>query len=576
MHDIALVVVLLAACAAIGLPLCLLLPEERFGARFAIAAPIGFGLFAIGGTVLYLWGVRPSISMVAMAIAGLALGIIYSLRSGRLVPPSRRTMALGAGTCAVILTCLLPGWTGGPQFRIFQANAYDQMTYLGGAVTFRTLDFASMTAEAERAAPDPVVAKSSWHLDNRGAVSIVHVAAAAISQNDLVESSYPFVVAMQVNILFAALFVLINVFSAGYRLSFFLASALTVGFFQQYVIDINAWSQLAAQPLYLLIVAFTVLAFDDGRFGNGGVPGAIRLGAILGALLGGVLYLYPEAIPIYGIAAAAALVLAIGQRELRITALSGLSGLALGAGAAILLCLLFWHGTLGYMFRQLSNAAGHAPDWWKYFSGHLFGREENYLAVLTDPVSSYWQIATAWFSLPVESAIAALGLHFLLPTASWPIVLALAWKVVLYGFLAALTKGIASAISWTWRVNPAGNAARMSGACIAGCLVPIVILALGHYWAAGKGLSMAAPLLFLLATFPLLARPDVVDRGRVGRFASAGFAIAHLALGVLRPILVTESAGAQLPGLPTAAAQVSSQKALVDWNDQRWSGSRVS
>jgi hypothetical protein len=46
MHDIAL-----SACAAIGWPLCLLLPEDRFEARFAIAPPTGFGLFAIGGTV---------------------------------------------------------------------------------------------------------------------------------------------------------------------------------------------------------------------------------------------------------------------------------------------------------------------------------------------------------------------------------------------------------------------------------------------------------------------------------------------------------------------------------------------
>ena len=574
MHDIALVVVLLSACAAIGLPLCLLLPEGRFGARFAIAPPIGFGLFAIGGTVLYLWGVRPSVSMMAMATAGLAIGVVYLLRTGsppRLAPPSKPTMAFGAATATVILICLLPGWTGGPQFRIFQANVYDQMTYLGGSVTFRTLDYASMTAEAKRAAPDPVVAKSAWHLNNRGAVSIVHVAAAAICQHDLIESSYPFVVAMQVNILFAALFVLINVFAAGHRLSFFLASALTIGFFQQYVVDINAWSELSAQPLYLLIVAFTVLAFDYRRFGNGGILGTIRLGAIFGALLGAVLYLYPEALSIYGIAAATALVLAIGRRYSRSTALFGIAGLGLGACAAILLCLLFWTGTLGFMFRQLGSAAGHSPDWWKYFAGYLFGSEENYLAILTDPgSSSYREIAAAWFSLPVESVIAGLGLHFLLPTASWPIVLALLWKIVLYCFLAVLIKGAACRVARIWRADPAGNAARMTGACIAGCIVPFVILASGQYWAAGKGLSMAAPLLFLLVTTPLLAKPDVANIEFVGRLAAFAFALAHLALGLMRPILVTEFAGDGLPGLPTAAAQMRNQKAELDWNYQHW------
>ncbi len=127
---------------------------------------------------------------------------------------------------------------------------------------------------------------------------------------------------------------------------FFLASALTVGFFQQYVFDIDSWFELAAQPLYLLIVAFTVLAFDDRRFETGGIFGTVRLGAIFGALLGAVLYLYPEALSIYGIAAAVVLVLAIGQRESRSTALFGLAGLGLGTCAAVLLCLFFWTGTL--------------------------------------------------------------------------------------------------------------------------------------------------------------------------------------------------------------------------------------
>ena len=181
-------------------------------------------------------------------------------------------MAFGVGTAAVILICLLPGWTGGSQFRVFQANVYDYMTYLAGTVTFRNIDYASMAAEATRAAPNPIVAKSAWHLDNRGAVSIVHAAVAAIAHQETVDSGYPFMVAIQVNMLFAALFVLINVFSAGYRLSFFLASALTIGFFQQYVFDINAWSQLSAQPLYLLIVAFTALAFDEVASGMPGSP----------------------------------------------------------------------------------------------------------------------------------------------------------------------------------------------------------------------------------------------------------------------------------------------------------------
>ena len=573
MHDIATVLVLLLACAAVGLPLCLVLPEDRFAARFVIAPPIGFGLFAVGGTVFYMWGVAPWISMLAMATAGLAIGAVYVSCTGlprQLAAPSKPTMAFCAGTVAVILICLLPAWTGGSQFRVFQANVYDQVDYQGAAVVFRNLDYASMAEQAKRDVPDSVVARGNWFFNNRGAVSIVQAAAAVIGRQGIAESTYPFMVAMQVNLLFAALFVFINVFSAGHRLSFLLASALTIGFFQQYVFDIAAWSELSAQPLYLLVVAFTVLAFDDRRFGDGFIPGILRLGAVLGALLAAVLYLYPEEMCIYGVAAATALLLAVGQRGLRGRALFGVAGLGLGACVAVLLGLLFWNGTLLFVVRQLTNRAANPPDWWKYFSAYLFGGEANYLGILANPASDYRHIVAAVFSLPVESMIAGLGLHFLLPTASWPVVPAFIWKLALYGFLAVLIKAASGGVARIWRTIPAGNAARMAAACAAGCVVPFVIFLTGNYWAAGKGLSMAAPLLFLLVTTPLVANPDVVKAGLAGRLAIYAFAFAHLALGLLRPLLVTQFAGAGVPGLPTAAALVNNQKAGLDWNYQRW------
>ncbi|MDI1266122.1 MAG: hypothetical protein PS018_22995 [bacterium] len=570
MHDLVVVVVSLAAYAAIGFPLCFLLPEQRFGVRFAIAPPLGFGMLAIGATALYPWGIRPWVSLLAMAGTGIAFGTSLLLRAGIRRPLlSSNAIRLVATTVIVTLICLAPGWTGGAKFRVFQANPYDQMVYLGGSMTFRTVDHASMMAETGLSAPDPIVAKSAWYFDNRGAVSVVHAAIAGVTGQSIVDSFHPFLSALQANMLFAALFILVNVFAVGYRLSLLLASALTVGFFQQYVFDINSWSQLAAQPLYPLIVAFAVLAFERDRFSGNEISGAIRLAAMFGVLLGAVLYLYPEAFAVYGPALAAVPLLALGQRVTRRAALFGVTGLGLGTCLAVLFGLLFWTGTLEYAHRQLTNAAGNPPDWWKYFSQYLFGSEQNYLDVLTDPGNGPGQIAMAWFSLPVESLGAALGLYFVLPGASWPIALAIAWKIALYGFLGLLLKGAADGIIKIWRTNPAGSAVRMTGACIAACLVPPLILWLGHAWAAGKGLSMAAPMLFLLVAGSLLSKPDMTGRN-YGRLAALAFVFAHLVLGLLRPILVSDFAGNELPGLPTAAAQMRSQKATSNWDHTSW------
>lgn len=570
MHDLMVVVVSLAAYAAIGFPLCLLLPEQRFGVRFAIAPPLGFGMLAIGATALYPWGIRPWVSLLAMAGAGIALGASLWLRAGCPRPAlSSNAIRLGATTVIVTLICLAPGWTGGAKFRSFQSNPYDQMVYLGGSMTFRTVDHASMMAESGHSSPDPILTKSAWYFDNRGAVSVVHAAIAGVTGQSIVDSFHPFLSVLQANMLFAALFILVNVFALGYRLALLLASALTVGFFQQYVFDINSWSQLATQPLYPLIVAFAALAFERDRFSGDEISGAIRLAVMFGVLLGAVLYLYPEAFAVYGPALAAVPLLALGQRVSRRAALFGITGLGLGACLAVLLGLLFWTGTLEYTHRQLTNAAGNAPDWWKYFSRYLFGSEQNYLEILTAPGSSPGQIAMAWFSLPVEALTAGFGLYVLLPGASWPVALAIAWKIALYGFLALLLKGAADGFVRIWRTDLAGSAARMMGACIAACLVPPLILWLGHAWAAGKGLSMAAPMLFLLVAGSLLSRPDMTGR-TFGRLAALAFVFGHLALGLLRPVLVSDFAGNELPGLPTAAAEMRARKATLDWDYTSW------
>jgi hypothetical protein len=67
---------------------------------------------------------------------------------------------------------------------------------------------------------------------------------------------------------FSALFLALHVFVSRARTAILASSALTIGFFQQYVLDINAWAQLSSQPIYLLVVAIVVLALDPLRFGG--------------------------------------------------------------------------------------------------------------------------------------------------------------------------------------------------------------------------------------------------------------------------------------------------------------------
>lgn len=567
MHDILVVALIVLACGAIGLPFSLLLPSDRFGVRWALAPPLGFGVLAAGTAVLYLWGVAPWVTLPMMAIAGLVVAAALSLQAARqrAGASAGRWRATGMAIAVVAILGLAPGWTGGPRFRVFQANVYDQMLYLGSSISYRALDYAALAVQGiDDAKSNPLSVAALWFVDYRGAVSMIHAAVAVVSRGDIVDCTYPYMVGMQLNMLFAALFVFVNVLSMQRGLALVCASALTIGFFQQYVFDINAWSQLATQPIFLLLLAFVALAFDTNRFGP--VPSSIaRLGLVFAALMTGALFLYPESLTIYGPAAAVAVLLAFRDPASRKALPVAAPGLAAGVGISLLVCIPLWSGTAAYVVRQLSHAAAYPPDWWKYFQRYLFGGEANFLDVIANPDSRPGELANAWFSLPVESVVAGLGLYAVLPSAGWPAVIAVAWKLLLYGFVFVLLRGVARAAWAIWRAQPDGSAGRLLAGSLAGCLVPIAILATGHGWAAGKGLAMAAPMLFTLVIAPMAT--ERWDPGAVA--ASLVVVVAHLALGVFRPLLVLQALGAGLPGLPTAAAQVNAQKASLDWNYNR-------
>lgn len=321
---------------------------------------------------------------------------------------------------------------------------------------------------------------------------------------------------------------------------------------------------LLRSSIFLLLLAFVALAFDKDRFGQ--VPGSItRLAAVFAALMTGAFFLYPESLTVYGLAAAVIVVAAIGQRASRQTLPVAATGLVAGIGLSLLACIPHWSGTAAYVVRQLSHAAAYPPDWWKYFQRYLFGGEANFLEIIANPDSRLGELADAWFSLPVEAAVGGLGAYAVLPSASWPVAVAFMWKLLLYGFLFVLLRGVAKAVWTIWRTEPDGSAARLLAGSLAGCLVPIAILAAGHAWAAGKGLAMAAPMLFTLLVAPIAAK-----RGEPGAVvASAIVVVAHLILGALRPLLVMQGLGADIPGLPTAAVHVNAQKASLDWNYDR-------
>jgi hypothetical protein len=571
MRDTALFITILCACSVIGYPFCLLFPAKGIRARALCAPPIGYGALAVSSNVLYSWNMPTSTSLAVISGIGLlATSAILLTRHG--LPLAFRVPTFGAHeitaplvVAIVALLCLMPAWTGGTVFKIFQGNVYDQFTYLAASVSFHHFNYAFLNMpDAQR---DVITNIARWLLVRRPSPPIVYSAFANIWHSNSLSGAYSYLAALQTNMMFAALFLFFNVFNFGRWLALLLSAALTLGFFQQYVLDLNSWGELASQPIFLIMTTICVFAMKPEQIDASPRGALLRIGALFGIMLSSTLYIYPESLAVYGPAGLAPAIIALiaaRHGQWRPVAL-GIAALVLGVAVALLVGLLYFEGTINFLYSQFTGLAISNVDWWRYFQLYLFGRDTDYLAILTGRQQASWSIFfDALFSLPVEATAAAAGLYYILPT-SCPTIIAVAYKMLLYFFIAGLFIGSARATARYWRLHPASNQVRMMGACLVGLTIPIIIFSAGQYWSAGKALSMAAPLLFVLLVTPLLF---LSCSDYLARVCSIIFVLGHLGLGIARPVVSSDPTGGSILGLPGAATKA--QKANYDWRHDQW------
>jgi hypothetical protein len=380
----------------------------------------------------------------------------------------------------------------------------------------------------------------------RPTVQIVDASFVGLLGANTASKAYAFLVALQVTMFFSASFLLANVFEFSLRKAAVFATAFMLGFFEQYCFDTNAWAQLAALPLYLLIITMVTLVYDPAWVSNWQPSHLLRLTLLFAIATASAWYMYPEAIPVYGTAGAVAAALGMGARRSRQNLGPSIAVLGLGLALALLLCLPYWKGTIAFCFVQMHNGVSLKNDWWTLTHRYLLGREENYLFALglKNPGIG------PFFSFPVEAGIAAVGLYWLLPTAAWPAAFPTIWKVLLYFLLAALITAAARSVGRCWRQKLGDNCSRLFAAACAGCLVPIVLLTHGNYWAAGKAWSIVTPLIFFVLISPLL------EGGTSFRWCVPAMVLVfgHFALGVIRSVDAGDASGMQYTGLPDDSA----------------------
>jgi hypothetical protein len=340
-----------------------------------------------------------------------------------------------------------------------------------------------------------------------------------------------FVAVMQILVFFALVFLLRNLLPHRQKSNPLLALAGTAGFFVQYVMDINAWSNLAGLSLGPVLVG-TVLGLANSltpassASSHPDLPAPDRL-ATFAAMVGGGLaiaiaavplaYVYPE---MFGyllapVALGGTLPFLVRREWVGFgrACLLGLIGLVVTAIA----CLIDWKDSLGALVRQASAAFGVAVDWYTFHDRYLFD------ASVSDPRYHGLYAIFAW---PVDFMSGLLGLFFLRPPANIFGVAGGLWRLLLYVGLIAILWAIGETIrcSMLQKAKPSLLGYYMFVG-IAG-LAAVTVYLEGFYWTAGKMAAMMGPFTFVAVLLPLglanlrarLVTGALGLRGRAPRF----------------------------------------------------------
>jgi hypothetical protein len=557
-HDLLFMAGLVGWFWLIGRVPAALLPRRRVAARELAAPVLGFALFAVVASLAYRWGV-PALHLFLGGCALAAVGFLLLLVDR--VDRRWRDVAVATvigGAAALLL--VLPKWTGGAQFWVFQGNIWDQLSYLARSVSYYHFT-AGELATADRTMPlaNDFILFARSELGERPAVSIVHAAATHLAAAPPTETAYVFMAFLELLSLFAFAFVLASLGARRLMLATGAGAALAVSFFLQYIFDIDAWSELAGLPVMLAAGAVALVLLDRSEDGAS-TREDWRLAAVLALTLAAGLFLYPECVPIYMAPLAVVAVLTTRGRDLRF------APLVAAALLGVALTVPDWQGTTAVLVRQIHSAVTRVNDWFAYYQRYLipFDLSPAFAAAYkggTLPHVALWQIA---LFVPIDLATGVLGLYFLQPPPELPLAIRVLWRLVVLAGLASLFVCAGRELVARIRRGLDARASRLALWALLAVLTPLPLIAMGKLWAGGKAISMIGPFLFLLAASPVLIPSGT--GWRHWRLAPALlYLISQLGFGLARPIAAAHPDGIHF-ALPYPSIQAAKYKTTLSWD----------
>jgi hypothetical protein len=579
-----------------GLAIVVLSTFRRLTYANALPSPIiGTCVLSILTTILYRWDVPVHITMLCATAISSATVLAFPLwiRGAYGTDASNRVDIIIRTVCflVVIVLILSPHYLGVERFAVFQGNRHDAVNYLTGAFGFANYTYSylkSLDVGTESAAG---LLSASQMLGERPSVSLLYAAFNKLFSDDFLSNAYEYCSIGQLNFYFAFLYFVLAIFPNRQRVAHIASAAFAVGFFGQYIFDINAWSELFAVPV--LLVFFTDYcrsllfsqAADDFGDREAQVAGddvkelrmrrhakSVFIFLRLPVSSAGLFFLYPEISPVAGVACGGALMFTVASDVMHGNRNAVMKAMRTSAVLAVLILLIasgYWNGTAKFFLKQLHMATAVKVNWQYAFQAYLLGGGPEVSHQINSATGSDY-LFYALIAAPGTFLAGFMGLYFLQPqhiwTKPWDFLHLFISLGLLLGFVT-----IVSGVVFAFRDEFSNRMKRKSlfrllavGAFLT-FIIPVGLFFKGQYWAAGKGLSMLCPFVFVALILPILTQ-----RGNRLILALVWMAVCgHVLFGVSRPIVVASRGDGTGFGYPYPS-MAAVYKAGVDWEIMRY------
>ena len=433
----------------------------------------------------YQFGLRVEsigFSIYALSICMGAVSLIRVIKKGFVTGIPWLKMTLSCVPYAVFVVIVeLPLRVGGYNFKVFQGNHWDQLSYIGISQSLSRYRFNDLASgyEMNLHLQDPVSIIATNSLRSRPNVELLYTTMASPLNVSIIDFAYSFqLVLLAVSLFtivgFVKYFIDIELTVSRIFAVKMLSVAFVCGFWGQYFVDLNAWSALSVVP----IIMFLFVICDKWSKRIDIATGCILISAIVSLTL-----LYPEAMIF--ITPFLLLFFYLRMQQLRKVNLEGVFKSSVIVVLSFAILAISYYKPLQFGIEQLKfGNSTSSENWGSYFQAFFAGQDGRLGA------------RSGLFLYSVPMALS--GMYFLAPQSlgATSIPNALLSSLVL---IACISLVLLTIITFIKKRKKAIYVAFLPAAVI----VPIVKMS-STVWVAGKAVNYLIPVLFALLVMMIL------------------------------------------------------------------------